>query len=243
MTHKTKVTSQSSGLTIDHDKASYFFKKASDDFIEQKHDPQLTRGVDVNQMQGVRLNQFIREHNLRPEEFDDDEYTRNQLNPTRKRLLGNMEEAEKRNLKLHGRSDQVKSINEQQHRKMENFVDGMQRRQGAINTMFAAERNMPEFERQLDQSRQSAQRLSTVNHDTTGRIGGALLGGALGAATGAHLGKKHGLSGGRVGLANGLVGAGMGALGGNLLGRKVNERQTGARYQDIRSPHEIAYSL
>lgn len=238
----TTQMNQSSGLTIDHDKAAYFFKQANE-FMEQKDDPQMPRAVDVNQMQGVRLNQFVREHNLRPEEFEDDEYTRKQLNPMRRRLLGNMEEAEKRNLKMHGRSDQVKSINETQHRKMENYVDNIERKQSVLNTMFAAQRNMPEFERQLNQSRQADQRLSTVNNDKVGRVGGAVLGGALGAATGAHLGKKHGLSGGRVGLANGLVGAGIGALGGNLLGRKVNERQTGARYEDIRSPHEIAYSL
>lgn len=238
-----KKTDQSSTLTIDSKRLASMWKTAEEHPMEQRHDPQMTRAIDVNQMQGVRLNQFMREHNLRTEEFDDDEYTKNRLKPERRRMMSNMKEAEKRNLQINGRSEQVKAINEQQHQKMQAYLGNQERKQSALNTMFAAERNMPEFERQLNQSRQSEQRLSTVNNDFKGRIAGGLLGGAAGVASGAHLAKKHGLSGGRVGAVNGLIGAGMGALGGNLLGRKVNERQTGARYDDIRSPHEIAYSL
>lgn len=243
MTKKTPY----SGLTIDVDKAKYFFNKQADATgIEQGEDRQLARGIDPNEQQLPALRNFVKKHHLRPSQFEDDDLVLKQLEPRRKRLLKNVEEAEQNNYNIYGKTPITEMQGDRERRRAESTMRHQTAKHSLENTFHAAQRNPQGFEEGLAESRKAEQNLSTVNHDRNG----AVLGGLAGAAGGGLLGARHAMQSGMgrgavgtIGAAGGLLAAGAGALGGYGAGRLANEQVTGSKYNQIKKPYEVAYSL
>jgi len=242
---KTMKT-QYSGLTIDTDKARYFFSKQASMPMEQGDDHQLARGIDPNEQQLPALRNFVQKNNLHPSQFEDDELVLKQLEPRRKRLLKNVAEAEQNNYNIYGKTPITEMQGDREKRRAESTMRHQTAKRSLENTYLAAQRNPEGFEEGLATSRKAEQNLSTVNHDRNGGVLGGLAGAAGGGLLGARQAMQSGMGRGAVGtlgVAGGLLGAGAGALSGYGAGRLVNEQVTGSKYNQIKKPYEVAYSL